>query len=74
MHGLPERYVVATLRRPSNVDDPVAAKEIVSALHQIAEDVDLFIPLHQRGRAVLEQAALHTHESKSRSRSVTSSS
>jgi UDP-N-acetylglucosamine 2-epimerase (non-hydrolysing) len=60
-HGLPEHYVVATLHRPSNVDDPIVAKEIVAALHEIAEDVDLFIPLHPRGRAVLEQAALHTH-------------
>ena len=60
-HGLPERYVVATLHRPSNVDDPVVAKEIVTALHEIAEDVDLFIPLHPRGRAVLEEAALRTH-------------
>ena len=30
-HGLPERYVVATLHRPSNVDDPIVAKEIVAA-------------------------------------------
>jgi UDP-N-acetylglucosamine 2-epimerase (non-hydrolysing) len=60
-HGLPERYVVATLHRPSNVDDPIVAKEIVAALHEIAEDVDVFIPLHPRGRAVFEQATLHTH-------------
>jgi UDP-N-acetylglucosamine 2-epimerase (non-hydrolysing) len=60
-HGLPERYVVVTLHRPSNVDDPAVAKEIVEALHEIAEDVDVFIPLHPRGRAVLEQAGLHAH-------------
>ena len=61
-HGLSERYVVATLHRPSNVDDPVVAKEIVSALHQIADDVDVFIPLHPRGRVILEQVGLTTHQ------------
>ena len=60
-HGLSDEYAVATLHRPSNVDDPVVAKEIVSALHQIADDVDVFIPLHPRGRAVLEQAGLSAH-------------
>ena len=59
-HGLPERYVVATLHRPSNVDDPIVAKEIVAALHEIAEDVDVR-PVAPRGRAVLEQAALRAH-------------
>ena len=60
-HGLSERYLVATLHRPSNVDDPVVAKEIVAALHQIAEDVEVFIPLHPRGRDVLDQAGLGAH-------------
>src|SRR6266700_3632971 len=31
--GLPDRYVVATLHRPSNVDDPAAAAALVLALH-----------------------------------------
>jgi UDP-N-acetylglucosamine 2-epimerase len=60
-HELPERYVVVTLHRPSNVDDPVIAKEIVTALHQIADDADVFIPLHPRGRAVMERAGLSAH-------------
>jgi UDP-N-acetylglucosamine 2-epimerase len=59
--GLPQRYAVATLHRPSNVDDPIVAKELVGALHEIAEDDDIFIPLHPRGRRILTQAGLSTH-------------
>ena len=32
--GLPDRYVVATLHRPANVDDPAAATALVLALHE----------------------------------------
>ena len=59
--GLPERYVVATLHRPSNVDDPQAAAALVRALHEVADELDLIIPVHPRGRAALEAAGLGTH-------------
>jgi UDP-N-acetylglucosamine 2-epimerase len=59
--GLPERYAVATLHRPSNVDSPDTAAELVRALHEIADEVDLVIPLHPRGRAVLEEVGLRRH-------------
>jgi UDP-N-acetylglucosamine 2-epimerase (non-hydrolysing) len=59
--GLPERYVVATLHRPSNVDDPQAAAALVRALHEVADELDLIIPLHPRGRAALQAAGLDAH-------------
>jgi len=59
--GLPDRYVVATLHRPSNVDDPQATAELVQALHEVADELDLIIPVHPRGRAALEAAGLSTH-------------
>jgi UDP-N-acetylglucosamine 2-epimerase len=59
--GLPDRYVVATLHRPSNVDDPAAAAALVQALHQVADELDVVIPLHPRGRATLEAAGLGAH-------------
>ncbi len=49
--GLPDRYVVATLHRPSNVDDPVAAAALVLALREVADELDVIIPVHPRGRA-----------------------
>jgi UDP-N-acetylglucosamine 2-epimerase (non-hydrolysing) len=52
--GLGDRkYVVATLHRPANVDSPERAAELVKALHEVAGELDVIIPLHPRGRATL---------------------
>jgi UDP-N-acetylglucosamine 2-epimerase (non-hydrolysing) len=60
-HGLTDRYVVATLHRPSNVDDPADAAALVKAMHAVADQVEVLLPLHPRGRARLEQAGLFDH-------------
>jgi UDP-N-acetylglucosamine 2-epimerase (non-hydrolysing) len=60
-HGLPADYVVATLHRPSNVDDPVAAAPLVRAVHACADRISMLIPMHPRGRAVLDDAGLAEH-------------
>jgi UDP-N-acetylglucosamine 2-epimerase (non-hydrolysing) len=57
-YGLEGRYVVATLHRPSNVDSPARAAELVAALHEVAAEIDVIIPLHPRGRAALAAAGL----------------
>ena len=57
-YGLDGRYVVATLHRPANVDSPERALELVRALHEVAAQVDVIIPLHPRGRATLTTAGL----------------
>lgn len=54
-------YVVATIHRPSNVDDPAQARVLVAALHEVADDHRVVIPLHPRGRATLEAAGLSDH-------------
>jgi UDP-N-acetylglucosamine 2-epimerase (non-hydrolysing) len=56
--GLPETYAVATLHRPSNVDDPARAAEVVAMLAAVAARLPLVLPLHPRGRRVLEEAGL----------------
>jgi UDP-N-acetylglucosamine 2-epimerase (non-hydrolysing) len=56
--GLPASYAVATMHRPSNVDDPVQAQRIVAMLRDVAAQIPLVLPLHPRGRAVLEGAGL----------------
>ncbi|SDU86259.1 UDP-N-acetylglucosamine 2-epimerase (non-hydrolysing) [Jiangella alkaliphila] len=60
--GLGAEYVVATLHRPGNVDDPADAAELVKAVHAVADQVEIALPLHPRGRARLEAAGLFTHE------------
>jgi UDP-N-acetylglucosamine 2-epimerase (non-hydrolysing) len=53
-------YLVATLHRPANVDDPASVRQLVSVLHKAAERLPVLIPLHPRGREALESAGLST--------------
>jgi UDP-N-acetylglucosamine 2-epimerase (non-hydrolysing) len=54
----PERYAVATIHRPANVDEPAQAARIAAMLRGVAELVTLVVPLHPRGRPTLEAAGL----------------
>jgi UDP-N-acetylglucosamine 2-epimerase (non-hydrolysing) len=56
--GIPERYAVATLHRPANVDTPEAAARLVAALRELAARIPVVLPLHPRGRATLGAAGL----------------
>jgi UDP-N-acetylglucosamine 2-epimerase (non-hydrolysing) len=55
---LPDRYAVATLHRPGNVDDAATAAEVAGALREVSRMVPLVVPLHPRGRAALAAAGL----------------
>jgi UDP-N-acetylglucosamine 2-epimerase (non-hydrolysing) len=55
---LPERYAVATMHRPANVDEPAQAARIATMLRGISELLTLVVPLHPRGRPTLEAAGL----------------
>ena len=47
--GLPDaRYAVATLHRPSNVDDAVQLRVILSAFGELSRDFPVVLPLHPR--------------------------
>jgi UDP-N-acetylglucosamine 2-epimerase (non-hydrolysing) len=54
-------YVAATLHRPSNVDHVVDVAELVKALHAVADQVQVVLPLHPRGRARMDGAGLASH-------------
>ncbi|MCK0112128.1 UDP-N-acetylglucosamine 2-epimerase (non-hydrolyzing) [Ornithinimicrobium sp. F0845] len=54
-------YVVATLHRPGNVDDPADVAELVKSVHAVADQVPVLIPLHPRGRGRLEEAGFMDH-------------
>lgn len=54
-------YIVATLHRPGNVDDPADVAELVAAMHAVADQAQVVIPLHPRGRARLEEAGFLAH-------------
>jgi UDP-N-acetylglucosamine 2-epimerase (non-hydrolysing) len=55
-YGVDDRpYVVTTLHRPSNVDDPAVLRGLVEALQTIARDVPVIFPVHPRTRAKLDE-------------------
>ena len=44
----PGRYVLVTIHRPSNVDEPGALRVILDALARIARDLPVVLPIHPR--------------------------
>jgi UDP-N-acetylglucosamine 2-epimerase (non-hydrolysing) len=57
-HGLPTPYALATIHRPSNVDDPMVARGLVTGLAQVSKLVPILLPLHPRGWQTLTEAGL----------------
>ncbi|KAA5543918.1 UDP-N-acetylglucosamine 2-epimerase (non-hydrolyzing) [Roseiconus nitratireducens] len=57
-----QSYVLATLHRPSNVDDPAMLSELVSALNEIASRTPVVFPVHPRTRARLESEQVPINE------------
>jgi UDP-N-acetylglucosamine 2-epimerase (non-hydrolysing) len=51
-------YVLVTLHRPSNVDDPVQLGRICAALGKLATTAPVVFPMHPRTRAQLERLGL----------------
>jgi UDP-N-acetylglucosamine 2-epimerase (non-hydrolysing) len=49
----PGGYAVATLHRPSNVDDPATLRELVATLAELGRRVPVVFPIHPRTRARL---------------------
>jgi UDP-N-acetylglucosamine 2-epimerase (non-hydrolysing) len=50
MDGLPDRYALVTLHRPSNVDDAAALKGILESLLEVNRDLAVVFPAHPRTR------------------------
>ncbi len=60
--GLPASgYGLATLHRPSNVDDPAMLMKIMETLQAISRDVPLIFPIHPRTRQRLADAQYALH-------------
>lgn len=59
---LPDTYLVATLHRPGNVDRPQDIAALVRAMHAVADQARVVVPLHPRGRARLREAGFFDHD------------
>jgi UDP-N-acetylglucosamine 2-epimerase (non-hydrolysing) len=53
-----KNYVVLTLHRPSNVDDPAAFGRIIEALEEISEQLSVIFPVHPRTRKTIAELGL----------------
>ncbi len=52
---LKDDYVLCTIHRAENTDDPKRLKSIISALNKIAEEIDIILPIHPRTRNIIEK-------------------
>jgi UDP-N-acetylglucosamine 2-epimerase (non-hydrolysing) len=54
----PQGYCVLTMHRPSNVDDPVVLKRLLSTIAELSTRLPIVFPVHPRTRARIEQGDL----------------
>ena len=57
-----KEYVLITLHRPSNVDDPVNLEQLIASLNTVAEIVPCLWPLHPRTRKQLDNITPKLHD------------
>ncbi len=53
--ALPEKYFCMTMHRPSNVDNKVTLKKLLTALHKISEKAPIIFPCHPRTQKMIKQ-------------------
>jgi UDP-N-acetylglucosamine 2-epimerase (non-hydrolysing) len=59
-HGItPGGYVVVTLHRPSNVDDPATLRDLLDALCDLARERPVVFPVHPRTRSRIAVLGFH---------------
>jgi len=58
--GLEEKkYIMLTLHRPNNVDDPANLRQLLDAIEGNSGNLPLIFPVHPRTRRVMEQAGMN---------------
>jgi UDP-GlcNAc3NAcA epimerase len=60
---IPEKYVLATLHRAENTDDPARLQSIVQALISVSDQIPVVLPIHPRTRIILEKNNMIPHTS-----------
>jgi len=58
-NGLPQRFALVTLHRPSNVDNAETLKSILESLLSVNEQLDIVFPVHPRTRARIAQFGIN---------------
>lgn len=55
----PKEYILATIHRAENTDDPRRLRAIFEGFAEVAQEVKVVLPLHPRTRAALVEAGLY---------------
>lgn len=50
-----KQYVLCTIHRPENTDEPRRLEQIFDALSEISSDVDVILPLHPRTKKLIDK-------------------
>ena len=58
-HLQPQQYILTTIHRAENTDDPVRLRAIFEGLSQVAEEIPIVLPLHPRTRVALIREGLY---------------
>lgn len=61
---LPSKYVLATIHRAENTDNPENLNSIFNAFHQIGESMPVVLPLHPRTKHILAKLNIAVDSSK----------
>ena len=57
--GLPSKFALVTMHRPSNVDDPEWLSCLVKTLTDLSSDIDILFPVHPRTRERIHQLGMN---------------
>ena len=58
-HLQPQQYILTTIHRAENTDDPVRMRAIFEGLSEVAKEIPVVLPLHPRTRAALIREGLY---------------
>jgi UDP-N-acetylglucosamine 2-epimerase (non-hydrolysing) len=59
LDGLPAKYILVTLHRPSNVDDPASLRALLTTLSGLSEHVAVVFPVHPRTRQRIKDLSMN---------------
>ena len=62
MNGLPRKFALVTLHRPSNVDDPRTLRKILECLFAINRRIQIVFPVHPRTRQAIAVLGLNSSQ------------
>lgn len=61
-HGIDDAFVLATVHRQANTDDPANLQAVFDGLRQVASEIPVVAPLHPRTRNALDRSGVATGE------------